>query len=466
MRKHPFHLVALTAILSTAGCASDAGTIDGAGAANGGTDFVGSIGGSSSSSDVATGGVQSTSNTEGSAVGGVSSASTRTTAAGGARNTGTSSEVGAGGRETTTTSEPSLGGTQPGTATSSRGGASGAATSSRTRGGASSAGGAPSAGGSSSAAGSRTTGGAGGASTTPTNTAGALSVTKFVGNITTGDTCDTSGKTYSKHWNQITPENAGKWGSVQSSAGSAFNWRTLDAIYDYTQKNNIIFKEHAFIWGAQQPGGSIDETAVKNWMTEFCKRYPNTKVIDVVNEPPPHTTPSYAANIGGGTNGDWKWITNAFTWARAACKDSILLLNDFNNIEWTNDNAHFIDIVKKIKAAGAPIDAIGAQSHDLDHASVTFSTVKTLLAKLNADTGLPIYITEYDISTTDDTKQLNAYKEHFDFFLNTSYIHGVTVWGWIFGRTWNQAPDSGLVRNGTPRPAMTWLMQELGRPTP
>jgi hypothetical protein len=37
----------------------------------------------------------------------------------------------------------------------------------------------------------------------------------------------------------------------------------------------------------------------------------------------------------------------------------------------------------------------------------------------------------------------------------------VTFWGWIFGRTW--VDSSGLIRNGTPRPAMVWLMEELGR---
>lgn len=290
---------------------------------------------------------------------------------------------------------------------------------------------------------------------------------KFVGNITTGmNGIDSNGLTYAKYWDQISPENAGKWGSVQSNAGSSFNWTGLDAIYNYTKTNNIIFKEHCFIWGAQQPGGTINETSVKNWMTEFCKRYPDVKVIDVVNEPPPHTTPSYANNIGGGTNGDWKWIANAFTWARAACPNAILVLNDYNDIEWSADNARIIDIVKKIKAAGAPIDAIGAQSHDLDHSSVTLSTVKSLLAKLNADTGLPIYITEMDIDRSDDAQQLSLYQQYFPLFMQAEYVKGITIWGWIYGSTWSQAPSSGLVRNGQPRSAMTWLMQQLNRPVP
>lgn len=309
--------------------------------------------------------------------------------------------------------------------------------------------------------------GAGGTSTGGTTGSAGSPATgkKFVGNITTGydNQLDTSGLTYSKYWDQVTPENAGKWGSVQSSASAAFNWSALDAIYDYTKKHSIVFKQHTFIWGNQQPSGSIGETQVKNWMTQFCQRYPETKVIDVVNEPPPHTTPAYANSIGGGTNGDWKWITNAFTWARQACPNAILVLNDYNNIEWDNEHAHFIDIVKKIKAAGAPIDAIGCQSHDVAEKSV--SQVKTYLDDLHTQTGLPIYITEYDVSDTNDANQLKIYQQQFPLFWDTEYIQGITIWGWIYGKTWSQAPNSGLVNNGKFRPAMTWLMQQLGRPT-
>ncbi|MEI9952656.1 MAG: endo-1,4-beta-xylanase [Pseudomonadota bacterium] len=291
---------------------------------------------------------------------------------------------------------------------------------------------------------------------------------EFVGNITTGfdHGMDQGSRKFATYWDQVTPENAGKWGSVQSNVSGQFNWSALDAIYDYTEKNHIIFKQHTFIWGSQQPSGNINPEAVQKWMTEFCKRYPNTKLIDVVNEPPPHTRPAYDGNIGGGTDGDWKWISNAFTWARAACPRAILILNDYNNIEWPNDHAHFVDIVKKLQAAGAPIDAIGAQSHDLDQSGVGFDRVSQLLADMNSATGLPIYITEMDIDSSDDAKQLSLYQQYLPLFMGASYVKGITIWGWIYGQTWSQAPNSGLIRNGAPRSAMTYLMQQLGRPAP
>jgi len=288
-----------------------------------------------------------------------------------------------------------------------------------------------------------------------------------VGNITTSNGIDFEGMVFSDYWDQITPENAGKWGSVQSNAGAAFNWTTLDAIYDYAEEKGIIFKQHAFVWGSQQPGGNPNLEQVETWIQTFCERYPNTKLIDVVNEPPPHTNPNYTDALGGGTNSSWQWVTTSFEMAREHCPGAILLLNDFNNIEWDNDNSHFIGIVDAIQAAGAPIDAIGAQAHDLDNGQVSFQKVQGLLQKLHDETSLPIYITEFDISTSSDQQQLDLYEQYMPFFRETEYVRAVTIWGWIRGRTWSSAPESGLVsQEGAPRPAMTWLMDWLGRPSP
>jgi endo-1,4-beta-xylanase len=281
---------------------------------------------------------------------------------------------------------------------------------------------------------------------------------KFVGNITTKGAVRDG---FAMNWDQITPENEGKWASVQPSQGS-FNWTALDKIYAYAQTNHIVFKEHCFVWGNQQPSwvnSGNAETAVKAWMKAFCERYPETKLIDVVNEPPPHTTPGYIGGMGGAGTSGYDWIVNAFKWAREACPNAILILNDYNTIEYQNDNSHFIDIVNKVKAAGAPIDAIGAQAHAAH--SMQTSTVKGYLDKLAA-TGLPVYITEYDIDVADDNQQKMIMQDQMTMFWNDDDVKGITLWGYIVGSTWQT--NSGLQQqNGTMRPAMTWLMDFLGR---
>lgn len=288
---------------------------------------------------------------------------------------------------------------------------------------------------------------------------GTIAGAKFVGNISTRGAVRAGFETY---WDQFTPENEGKWGRAQPTQGT-FNWAPLDREYAFAQANNVIFKQHNFIWGSQQPSwvnNGNAEVAVQAWMNAFCQRFPNTKLIDVVNEPPPHTTPAYINGMGGtGTTG-YDWIVNAFKWARAACPNAILVLNDFNTIENANDNNHIIDIANRIKAAGAPIDAIGAQGHGAYR--VATATVKGFIDKITQQTGLPVYITEYDINLADDTQQMNIMRDQMTMFWNDPNVRGITLWGYIVGNTW--LANSGIQQSsGTMRPAMAWLMTFLGR---
>jgi len=306
------------------------------------------------------------------------------------------------------------------------------------------------------------TAGGSGPSSAGAASGGAPPLGKFFGNITTGTSVDTGGMKFSKYWDQLTPENAGKWGSIQRSASGDFNWSTMDALYEYTETNHIIFKQHTFVWGSQQPSGTPTLAQVENWIKSFCQRYPNTRLIDVVNEPPPHTTPNYTANLGAGETGTYGWITKAFKLARQHCPGAILIMNDYNNIEYGDQESHFIDIVKQIKAAGAPIDAVGCQSHALR--TMSASQLQKNIDTMASQTGLPVYITEYDIGEANDATQLATYKAQIPVFRNTAAVKGVTIWGWINGRTW--VANTGLVNGTTPRSAMTWLMGELGRPVP
>jgi len=51
--------------------------------------------------------------------------------------------------------------------------------------------------------------------------------------------------------------------------------------------------------------------------------------------------------MGGGTNGNWQW-------ARGACPSAVLILDDYDDIEWPTDRQNFIDITNTVLANGAP----------------------------------------------------------------------------------------------------------------
>jgi endo-1,4-beta-xylanase len=116
--------------------------------------------------------------------------------------------------------------------------------------------------------------------------------------------------------------------------------------------------------------------------------------------------------------------------------------------------------VNAIKKLNAPIDAIGCETHYAE--KLPSSTLKANIDLLTSSTGLPVYITEYDIDLADDEQQRAQYADHFTMFMSHPNVKGVTVWGYIVGATWRAS--TGLMESdGTMRPAMTWLMDFLGR---
>ena len=283
---------------------------------------------------------------------------------------------------------------------------------------------------------------------------------KFVGNITTRGQVRAS---FESMWDQITPENEGKWGSVESIR-TQMNWSALDRIHQFARQTGVRFKQHTFVWGSQQPSwlGSLSRAEqaeeVEEWIRLFCERYPDVELIDVVNEPPPHTTPVYMQALGGAGASGYDWIVQSFKLARKHCPKAVLILNDYNNIEYGADNTRFINIANAVKRAGAPIDAVGAQAHDAYKLPAT--TVKQLLDKLADETALPVYITEYDLNIANDAQQRQVMEMQFPMFWKHSRVAGITLWGYVSGTTW--LPNTGLMSSsGTPRPALTWLLDYL-----
>ena len=57
---------------------------------------------------------------------------------------------------------------------------------------------------------------------------------------------------FATYWNKVTPENAGKWGSVEATR-NVMNWSALDEAYAYAKANGFPIQMHVLIWGNQQP---------------------------------------------------------------------------------------------------------------------------------------------------------------------------------------------------------------------
>ncbi|MCQ2061955.1 MAG: endo-1,4-beta-xylanase [Fibrobacter sp.] len=296
---------------------------------------------------------------------------------------------------------------------------------------------------------------------------------KFLGNITTGGQVRSD---FGQYWNQITAENECKWGSI-NTAENQYNWSGCDRAYNWAKQNGGHFKFHALVWGSQYPNWITSLSAertkevIEKWMKAVADHYNpmgGIEMIDVVNEAICTGGNNYHSGYTktkiiealGGHNGKYTFVAEAFKMARKYFPNSILIYNDYNTIQWNIDQG--IDLIKQIKAQGAPVDAYGQQSHDVTNLGK--SQFESALKKIHDAVQIPLIISEYDIEQIDDQKQKNDYANQIPFLWETEWIAGITLWGYIYGQTWlncnGQANGcSGLIKNGQDRPAMTWLKQ-------
>lgn len=293
--------------------------------------------------------------------------------------------------------------------------------------------------------------------------------------------CGTGSSIYrylDSYWNQVSPGNDGKWGSVENIRGT-YNWTNLDKIYAYTVSRGLLYKHHTLVWGSQQPAWlsgldtAAQRDAVTKWINAVGARYPKMDMVDVVNEPLHTPLPVYINALGGAGTTGWDWVITAFTLARKACAPGVkLLLNDYNILSSTTSTTNFLAIIQLLKDRGL-IDGIGVQGHYFEFRSeigttggyvYDIPTIKANLDRLTA-TGLPVYITEFDIDEQIDANQLAQYKIYFPIFWSNPGVKGITLWGYIQDDVWSSHPYTYLLlSDGTERPALTWLRTFLVSP--
>ena len=287
---------------------------------------------------------------------------------------------------------------------------------------------------------------------------------KFLGNITTRYNVDAGGgvPAYYTLWNQITCENESKWSSVEGTRGS-FNWG-CDKAFNYAKQHNFTYKFHALVWGAQYPGwleslSAKDRfAALTNWFNKAKAKYSTLPMIDVVNEAVGNHQAGNAMmkeTLGGGGKTGYDWLIKAFEMAYERWPDAILIYNDYNSLRWDVDN--YITLVQTLRDAGAPIDAYGNQSHDVN--DISTSELSSVLKKQQDALKMPMFITELDIDKADDAQQKAQYQKVLPLMWEAPYCAGVTLWGYVHGATW--VDNSGLYKNGQERPAMTWIKEYM-----
>jgi GH35 family endo-1,4-beta-xylanase len=257
-----------------------------------------------------------------------------------------------------------------------------------------------------------------------------------------------------KYFNQVAPENSGKWGEVEGTEG-VYNFAAVDAARAYAKTNNFPFRFHVLLWGSQQPlwlkpMNDVQKVAkIKAWMQAVANHYDGStnaraklEYIEVLNEalndPPNNTTnphPTYgfpgADNTNDGGSGDYvnalkslntelgttpgtyDWIVNSFKLARQyfGCETK-LMINEYAIENTPLAMADYTTIIQLLKDDNL-VDVVGMQTHTFGTrvyssthpiegptmpADFTNGTAN-LTANLNtlAAKGFPVMITEFDI---------------------------------------------------------------------
>ena len=310
-------------------------------------------------------------------------------------------------------------------------------------------------------------------------------------------------------FNTISPENVLKWEVVHPRA-DGYRFEPADRYVAFGEKNHMFIVGHTLVWHNQTPpwvfqgsnGQPLDPAALLERLHDHIRtvvgRYKGRiGGWDVVNE----------ALNDDGTLRQTPWlkiigedyIAKAFEFAHEADPSAELYYNDYSLENEAKRNGA-VALVRKLKAQGVPIRAVGSQEHDkLD--SPTAEQVDATIAALAA-LGVKVNITELDIDLLPRaTRQTGAdvslnvvarstlnpyteglpaavgeqlakrYADLFAVFLkHRGTITRVTFWGVTDGDSWlNNWPVRGRTaypllfdREGKPKPAFDAVIRLAG----
>ena len=308
----------------------------------------------------------------------------------------------------------------------------------------------------------------------------------------------------------ISPENILKFEVVHPRL-DAYNFEPGDRYVAFGEKNKMFIVGHCLVWHSQTP----------RWVFEGADGKPLTRdaLLDRMHDHIRTVVGRYKGRIAGwdvvnealnedGTLRQSPWLKiigddymlKAFQFAHEADPQAELYYNDYS-LENEPKRKGAVELIRKLKAAGATIAAVGLQGHD----KMDWPTVEQQAATIEAfaSLGVKVNITELDVdilprtqrqntadvsATAAATANSNPYtaglpdevqqalaKRYADLFRvyvqHRNAIGRITFWGVTDGDSWlNNFPTRGRTnypllfdRQGKPKPAFDAVIQTAGK---
>lgn len=255
----------------------------------------------------------------------------------------------------------------------------------------------------------------------------------------------------------VVPENAMKFGYLQAKAGS-WAFEDGDALVAFAHAHKIAVRGHNFVWHENLPtwfASTVTRDNARQVLTTHIRTvagHYKGKIVcwDVVNE---------ALHLEDGRpdglrKSPWfeligpEYLELAYKTAHAADPHARLAYNEYG-IEDESEGAQkkraaTLDLIRRLKAAGAPIHALGIQSHLPATGAAYGPGLRQLITDAHA-LGLEVYLTEMDVNDDGidgddpaerDRRIAQVYTDYLQVALENPAVKAVLTWGLTDRNTW------------------------------
>jgi endo-1,4-beta-xylanase len=273
----------------------------------------------------------------------------------------------------------------------------------------------------------------------------------------------TYARVLSEQYSILAPENAMKWTALRP-APDKYSFEGADALVAFAESHKIKVRGHNFVWHEAIPdwfATTVTKENAKRFLVDHIMtvggRYKGKMHSwDVVNEAvlPKDGRPD------GLRKSPWMellgpdYLDIAYRTARQADPHALLTYNEYG-VEYDNEDeaarrATTLQLLRRLKAANVPLDAVGIQSHIKAGSAFTIGQgLRDYMASIR-QMGLKIFVTEMDVNEDDlpyddvaqrDHAIAETYRDYLGTVLAEPAVTAVLTWGVSDSHTWlNSGP--------------------------
>jgi GH35 family endo-1,4-beta-xylanase len=233
-----------------------------------------------------------------------------------------------------------------------------------------------------------------------------------------------------------------KWRGMEQTEG-VIDTEVPDKMIKWAHSHEQTVRGHALLWAkrhnnpswVQTMYGAELKTAIFDRVNTTIRHFEEYNVPhwDVINEMVDQGAENHTFYLD--QTGDPEIREKVFRYCKELSPDTLFFLNDYGVI--LNKYGRFTlyqEQIRELLAAGAPIDAIGLQSHINGHDVVDVNAIKHHVDQLWEEFQLPIWVTEFDWNAGNDVAMgdHSFHAEQVENFYRLMFSHpavdGILMW--------------------------------------